>query len=107
MAIKKPTMTGGKGSAGGKSDCKTLKKFPVLLSYLEDDAYEDGSKRERAKVSIFIEQGHVKAALNDGDAKRSCYVTADSLQDVLELLEKGLKDDSVDWRAWNQNTKKK
>jgi len=107
MPIKKPTTTGGKGTAVGKCDCKTLLKFPLLLSYMQDDKYEDGSSRERSKLSIFIEQGHVKAALNDPGERRSAYCTADTLQGVLELLEDGLKTEAVEWRGWNHNTKKK
>lgn len=107
MALKKPTTTGGKGTAAGKTDCKTLLKFPTLLSYLQDDKYEDGSPRERSKLSVFIEAGHVKMALNDPAERRSCYITSDSLQDALTTLEDGLKVDGVDWRPWNGSTKKK
>lgn len=107
MAIKKPTRTEGKGTPVGKCDCKTLMKYPVLLSYMQDDTYEDGSKRERCKLSIFIEQGHVKAALNDPGERRSAYCTADTLADLLGVLEDGLKTDGVEWRNWNGSTKKK
>ena len=60
-----------------------------------------------AALSVFVEAGWVKVALNDKDQRRSCYVSSETLSSCLEALELGLAGNTVDWRAWNHNTKKK
>lgn len=86
---------------------KTLLGFPNLLSYLVDDKYDDGSSRERAAVSLFIEGEVVKLALNDKDQKRSLYVAASTLLDAFKALERLLAGGGGEWRVWNARTKKK
>lgn len=86
---------------------KTLSMFPVLLSYLVDDVYEDGGPRERSAVSIFVEGAVVKLALNDKAAKRSLYVASDGLLGAFKALERLLESGEGEWRQWNARTKKK
>lgn len=106
MGMKKPTAGKGKtGQAGSCPDAKLMKAYPTLVEYLVTVKWDDGSARERSTVTLFIEDGSVKLALNDRDLSRSLYVTADSLDEALGALEEALKDDSADWRAWKGRKK--
>lgn len=83
------------------------KKHPLLLSYLQDVSYDDGSSREPSSMSVFVEDGLFKIALNDRDLKRSAYVSADTLSGCMAALEAQLGKGVADWRAWNKGSKKK
>lgn len=83
------------------------KKYPTLHMYLTDAAWEDGSSRECSTISLFVEEGRFKAAMNDKALKRSVYVAADTLTGVLQALEKAVGSPEADWRAWGKNTRKK
>ena len=89
------------------SDDKFLKKFPTVLEYLADTKWEDGTEREASTLSVFVEDGQFKLALNDRDGKRSTYLTAGTLDMALASLEAALLRGSCDWRSWNARTKKR
>jgi len=95
------------GASAGAGDLSFAADYPLLHSYLSDETYDDGSARERSTVSVFFEDGVVKAALNDKDMKRSAYVSANAVDDLWMTLEAGLSGDKLDWRQWHKGTKKK
>lgn len=107
VALRKAQAAAAGKPVSNKVTCKSLVKLPTLLSYLQEETYEDGSKRELASVAVFVERGWVKVALNDKDQRRSLYITSESLSGALEALEMAIQDDKGDWRPWNHNTKKK
>jgi hypothetical protein len=74
--------------------------LPLLVEYLCSQKYDDGSKRERSTVTLFVEDGSVKLALNDRGEKRSLYVSSDSVDGAFSLLELALAADHPPWRKW-------
>lgn len=90
----------------GVQDTAFASRYPVLLMYLSDTKWDDGSAREPSTVSLFIDQGVFKASLNDRDGKRSMYVTGSTFQACLDALEGNLAHDEGSWRSWNNRTKK-
>jgi hypothetical protein len=72
---------------------------PAVWSYLTMSTWEDGSLRETSTISIFQGQSSLQAALNDRDASRVAFVSAESVEGLLAALEAGLQGDSLDWRA--------
>lgn len=96
----------GKSPEGTFPDKDVAKKFPRLAEYLAATLYDDGTRRETSTLSIFVEDGRLKVALNDRDEESSAYVTGDTLAGLLGALEEGLGDDSLDWRAWKGRKKK-
>jgi hypothetical protein len=58
-------------------------------------------------LTLYLEDGVFKAALNDKEADASVFRTGDALQKVLEALEKALANDTADWRAWGKKKKGK
>jgi len=55
---------------------------------------------------VFVEDGCLKGCLNDREAGRSVFMTADSLESLLDDLEAGLSTDSLQWRAKRDPSKK-
>lgn len=80
--------------------------YPVLTTFLCDSAYDDGSLRERSTLTVFVEDGSIKVALNDRAEARSLYVAAQTLPEALELLERGVNADQPPWRLWPRGRKK-
>lgn len=88
-------------------DAAFLKNFPTLVAFLADTKWDDGTPRETGSLSVFIDQGRLKISVNDRDLNRSAYVTAEGLMEGLKTVERGLSADSLEWRLWGKNTKKK
>jgi len=97
----------GTTAIAGVTDAKWAKQYPTLWEYMTTLNYEDGGAREVSKLSIFVENGVMKAALNDPTPRASVYVAGDTVDAALKALELALASPACEWRAWNNNTKKK
>ena len=103
--LKKPTKTsGGVGARVVVSDAVLEERCPTVLQYLQNDTYEDGSPRRTSTITLFVEDGRVKACLNDRDNDRTCFVTAESLLDVLDALEVSVLDEGTVWKEGRKPT---
>lgn len=105
--MKRPTKT-AKPEPGTKEsipDPMMAKEYPSLSEHLTDETYDDGQSRERSTLTIFVEDGRIKAALNDRDNKQSMYASSDSLRGVLKLLENALANDKAEFRPWKRGKK--
>ena len=94
----------------GVSDPVLEQTHPALHEHLVTDWLE-GSKRITSSLGINIDQGRWKARLADRENGMVLFVTGDSFQGVLDVLESTLRGDSADWRvdqfASNNGAKKK
>jgi len=97
----------GEVAKASVADATFEKRFPRIFEYMTLLHFDDGTARELSKVSLFVENGKFKAALNDHAERCSLYVAADSVDGVLKALEASLGQENPEWRAWNHNTKKK
>jgi len=106
--MKKPTFEhvekAGKKAA---TDEGFAKKYPTILEYLTTTKWDDGTAREASKLSLFIEDGVFKVAVNDVDLKRSLYTSGETLEGALRATEKALQMPEADWRAWNKGKGRK
>lgn len=73
--------------------------YPTLIEYMTVDAYDDGAARETTTLTIFAEEGGLKACVKDREGDRVAFVTGDSFEAILGAVERGLADDSLDWRV--------
>lgn len=87
-------------------DEQFIKKFPTVYEYLVTSKWDDGSERESSTLSVFVEDGMLKIALNDRDQHRSLYVSAETLQGALAALEKAVSGSMPEWRSWGKRGKK-
>jgi len=92
----------------GLADQAAAKMLPLLVEHMTCDAYEDGTKRQRSTVTLFVEDGNVKACLNDRECERSLFRSAGEFLSALEAIEKALKEgDESEWRPWNKKRSKR
>jgi len=107
MSMKKPESVATQKGQFLARDEKFPKKMPCLWEYLSTTTWEDGGDRQTSTVTVFVEEGAFKAALNDRDQQRSLYATAETLEGAFLALEKALSGGTADWRAWHVRGKKK
>jgi hypothetical protein len=74
--------------------------LPAVWEYLTAENWPDGKKRTTSTLSLFVEQGKIKASLNDRALQQGLYATGTSLSDVLLSLEHAIVSGRADWRAW-------
>jgi len=84
------------------SDPWLINNCPLLVEYLTSSRYEDKTPRTTSTLTLFVDAGVLKMALNDRDANASLYVTGEALSDCLEALEKQLNEQKPDWRQWKR-----
>lgn len=71
---------------------------PAVTEYLAVGAYPDGTARERAVISIFIEEGRVKCCLNDRDTGRTLWRSAGGIEACIGLIDDAIAEGTADWR---------
>lgn len=87
-----------------------IKACPALWEYLTLSRWEDGATRRTATLLVMVDEGTLKACLNDRDAERSLWVTGGTFQGLLAAIEERLKEGTGEWRknqAWNGRGGKK
>lgn len=52
-------------------------------------------------MTVFCEDGKFKAAITDKDSGMVAFLSSDSFQGLLEALDRGLGNGSLDWRQSN------
>jgi hypothetical protein len=109
VALKIPSRNGSGSwpSQPASSSTESLKPFVNLLEFLCSLSGEDGSKRVPGTLSVTSKDGKWTLRVKDSSCKVYAYVTADSLDDALLILDTGLGDGSLDWRPDNDNWKRK
>lgn len=101
--MKKPDkVQAGAIEATGQADERFAKAYPLLLTYLLDVFWDDGSPREPSALSLTIKDGLWQAALNDKALKQSFYSSGPDMAAALKLLEKALQDGVGAWRSWKR-----
>lgn len=100
LALTKPAQSGanGSGSQLANSQSTYLVLFSDLMAFLSCPSWGDGSRRELGTLSIAVTAGRWSGRLKDPNGKRYAYLTALTIDELLEGLEKGLATDTLDWR---------
>jgi len=73
--------------------------LPVTHDHLVESTWADGKRRLTTTVMVLCEGGRWKAWIHDRDAKVSAWVSAESWESLWETVEKGLRDDTCEWRS--------
>jgi hypothetical protein len=71
---------------------------PALCSVLFDRAYQDGTKRTTSTLLLFADGHTLKGCLKDRDSEETAWVSAETLEGLLDALEVGLQESRLDWR---------
>lgn len=82
--------------------------WPALAEYLFDDHWPEGGARVTSTVLVCVDEGRLKACINDRANERSAWVSGSSLIDLFTTLDAALATDSAAWRAsgWRKGKKK-
>jgi len=108
MGIERPSVATGDARAHGigkRSDDWLL--YPSLMEFLTEEKYTDGSARQCGTLTVFSDGGSVKASVNDRDLNRVAFITAETFEGLLGLVEDKLKSSSVDWRPSQGKARRK
>lgn len=73
--------------------------YASLMEFLSSTSWEDGSHRLTGTLQISTGAGRWQGKIRDLDAKRYCFVTAESLSSLLEALDRVCETGQADWRA--------
>ena len=80
-------------------DSSFFEDYPAITSFIRDEKYADGSLRRPGALSWFVMDGALKIAVNDKDRNVVAFVTAQSVTEILTLVEEGIANDSLEWKA--------
>lgn len=87
--------------------CPVLGKLGKdALCFLLDNEWDDGTPRQRATLTIFIEDSTVKLCLNDRENACSLFRSAPTLERALASMGEALKSPAPDWKPWQGKRKK-
>jgi hypothetical protein len=105
MVLKRPqTKPNGEKLEPLLEDSDFSAMLPNLCEHLILTEYADGTPRQTSTLLIFIDHGVLKLCLSDREIGRTCFVTGKTFEEALKNLDKGLGDDTVDWRTKRQMT---
>lgn len=90
---EKGSLTSGKADTSGIAE-----KYPALAEHLSLD-WIDGGVRTTSTLTLTVDGGRWRASLRDRDNGVVCWVTGDTFDGTLGLLERGIVDGSLDWRV--------
>lgn len=74
-------------------------EYPHIYSFLYDTKYENGDPRTPGSISIFVNGFSLKFAVNDKDRQVGAFVTAPTWAELLQLVDDGIRDDSLEWKG--------
>ncbi len=99
MALKKrDAALADSGGVVGIAAGKWGVAYPNLWEFMTSTKYADGSPRVLGSLTVFVDAVCLKACLNDRDSSLVAFASAETMEGLWAALERGLKDDSLDWR---------
>jgi hypothetical protein len=101
MALKRIIVPSADGSACSSSlgECELTTLYPTLAEFLWRAKWEDGASRSTGTITLMVDSGMYKAAVNDRDSELSAFVSGRNLTGLLEAIERGLTEGSLEWRT--------
>jgi hypothetical protein len=108
LEMRKPDRSGETESSNGKAampDEEFAAEYPTITEYLTTTSWDDGTARKPSTISLFVEQGVVKLALNDRAYERTLFVSGESLRSALVTMDAALAAASIPWVAWKGKRK--
>jgi len=100
MPIKITCVSSGNASTPSslRSESSYLGTLKNLMEYLLSVSPEGKLLRQPGSLQVFIEAGRWKARLKDKQERAYCFVSAESLDDLLLAIDEGLASGNLDWR---------
>ena len=73
-------------------------RWPALFEHLTATRWDNGEERQTSSLSVFMDSGVLKACLNDKAESRVAFVASASFEGLLDALDEGIQNGSLDWR---------
>lgn len=84
--------------SGAAAPDEWAERYPGIVEMLTADHDPSGKPRQGATLLLFYGDSLAKLCLNDRDQGLSAWITALTLSEALDALEKGLQADTLEWR---------
>lgn len=98
--MKKPTHSGHPPATETPwKDSDFEGDYPFLYAFLCESKWDDGTARETGTLTLFTNDGVLKAVLNDRAFNRSAFTSAPTLSGLFDQMESALEQDCVEWRG--------
>jgi hypothetical protein len=83
-------------------DSKLEKEYPCLYGMLVEATWDGGEERKTSTLLFFVEDGQMKACLNDRALEQSAFFCGNSMEALLTIIEEKLLDESADFRPYKR-----
>lgn len=77
-------------------------RWPLMLAYMTQDRWEDGTQRQTSSLLLFKQDGMIKVMLRDKDTGLCLWAAGGGLFAALNAVEGLLGDPKADWRQDRQ-----
>lgn len=94
-----PNLGNGTGELGAIAKSSFAKEYPALFDYMSETKLPTGGKRETTTILLFVEQGFLKACINDRAYGCVSFVSGEELEALLRSVEERLATDTMEWRV--------
>jgi len=96
----RPPGGNGEGPRGGQrpETWGWSEDHPALWEFLTLTEHESGVPRATSTLTLFVDEGRLKAVLRDRDASQALFATGATVEALLGSLEAMLADPLADWR---------
>ena len=84
-------------------DFEDAVRWPALQEFLCVAVWPDGSSRTTGTITVFVDEGKLKACLNDRAQGLVAFRSAESVLGLFDQLEGLLRGTSGDWRRHREN----
>lgn len=74
------------------------REYPCLWEWMTLTRWDNGASRIPTSITLFLDDGRVKAAVSDKELGRVAFVSGWTVEDTLRAVEDGLLQQSLDWR---------
>lgn len=82
-------------------------EHPALWEYLTLAEHVTGQPRVTSTLTLFVDEGRLKAVLRDRDASQALFATGPTVEELLLAMEGMLTDALADWRPDRTNGQKR
>jgi len=86
-------------AAAAAVDSEASLTVPAIVAFLATTSWGKDDPRKPGSLLVCAEEGRWKCWINDRDGRRSAWVSAGSLLELLTSVEAGLLDDTLGWRS--------
>lgn len=88
------------------NDSLFMETYPTLFQHLTQTEWGPKQPRATSTLTMYVDDGALICVVNDRDSNRSAFFSAETLTDLLDVVEIGLREDTAEWKnkKWQKPT---